>query len=367
MAGKIPSVIVDVVADTSGLAGVGNDINKKMKGIAGAGGGIGGGVMGGGGAFGSGGAFAGSLMGNAISRTGGASVVASRFGGGVGGVGGVSFGGGYGGAIYERIQRQIAFRHQERVERQDNFLSRFADRRAEANQQKASDAVQTMEKLGGHFDASSPLGLKYQKYHSRAEAWKNAGTSMGRAPGQIREGFNISKNFVGGMASEGMTQAGLGLAQRFGMRNLATAGVVAGGIGAYKAATFSKNQANTFRDISRFEGSNNYDLAASIRDRYVGGANGFGRSNETPGLSESFWFGAEQQSSGQGGWMNTGLKNFGNNANIGMRTLGALMTDPAKNLNANPMDLFGIGSLAQRLMVGFDQAGIESMTKRGGN
>ena len=164
-----------------------------------------------------------------------------------------------------------------------------------------------------------------------------------------------------------MTQAGLGLAQRFGMRNLATAGVVAGGIGAYKAATFSKNQANTFRDISRFEGSNNYDLAASIRDRYVGGANGFGRSNETPGLSESFWFGAEQQSSGQGGWMNTGLKNFGNNANIGMRTLGALMTDPAKNLNANPMDLFGIGSLAQRLMVGFDQAGIESMTKRGGN
>jgi hypothetical protein len=364
MAGKIPSVIVDVVADTSGLAGVGNDINKKMKGIAGAGGGIGGGVMGGGGAFGSGGAFAGSLMGNAISR-----------GGGGGGVAGGAFVGG--GAIspqtrsdriWEGVQRNMDIRRSEKVERQNNFLSRFADRRAEANQQKGADSI--MEMGGGAFmgvdhdgNFDSPLEKKFAKYDRRAAAWRNFGTGMARAPAQIGAGMGV----VGGVASEGMTQAGLGLAQRFGMRNLATAGVVAGTVGAYKAATFSKNQANTFRDISRFEGSNNYDLAASIRDRYVGGANGFGKSIETPGLSESFWFGAEQQSSGQGGWMNTGLKNFGNNANIGMRTLGALMTDPAKNLNANPMDLFGIGSLAQRLMVGFDQAGIESMTKRGGN
>ena len=263
MANKTPPLVIPVVIDSTGVNKGISDINSRLRtGVRGgsAGGGSTPGV--GGGSFGGGGGAAEAILGGAV-----AGGIAARTGGG----GGSASGGGGGMSpalqnLHSRTKRELNIRN-------DNFVSRFFQRRAESNfasaerfASRAPNRQSRMRVAGGYVGPIDPYEHVANKYYEAMSAHpQRLGKMQGFAAtvtGAMTRGPRIVGGKVGGV-----------------LRGLSALnpGSMIGGLGAAAAAagtirTLRGGGRGNVEELAGLVGSTDYGYLRSMQNRAPSGA-----------------------------------------------------------------------------------------------
>jgi hypothetical protein len=298
---KLPSLVVPVTIDSSGVDRGINSVNSKLR--------RGSGRFGGQGGFGSGGASSGLFVGGGSDLSdillGGA--LASRFG--RGGRASGSFKSGVGVVrrhfgMLEEMQRKASTARSNIQERINNF----AKMGMSTERGSALDADLLDAKMA-EYEAQMMTSNFYRREQRMGKAVRRGMRKRG-----IANAFNDISTLGGAISP---------IAGRFGM-------IGAAGMGLYKASQFNQTMAGQFANISQFEQSSDYGNALYFRDKYA--------IKQRPSMTQQFWLGA-----GKGSWMESGLSSFSSESERYVRGTGAMLANPANAYQSgqNPFMTFG--------------------------